>query len=157
MPIGLPPWDKWGKIMGQPTKDIHHKFLDGIRIFNKYIFNRITLRFTGTGKGPFSVVYHIGRHSGRIYRTPVLASYVGETIIIPLSYGENVDWLRNVLANGSCEILRQNNWMRAINPIVIDSEMALTILPEKRGKLFKRFNLEKFLRLQVKDNDSNEV
>jgi deazaflavin-dependent oxidoreductase (nitroreductase family) len=140
--------------MKKPSQDLHHKFLDGIRIFNKYIFNRITLIFAGTGKDPFSVIRHIGRHSGRIYRTPVLASYVDETILIPLSYGEKVDWLRNVLAKGGCEILRQNKWMSTVNPVVIDTETAFTLLPEKRRKLFERFKLEKFLRLQVMTNGS---
>ena len=88
----------------------NNKFIDGIRIFNKFIFNRITLTLTKSGNGPFSVIYHIGRRSGRTYRTPVLASYVDETIIIPLSYGENVDWLRNTLAQGGCEILGQSKY-----------------------------------------------
>jgi deazaflavin-dependent oxidoreductase (nitroreductase family) len=100
-------------------------------------------------KGPFSVVYHIGRHSGRSYRTPVLASYIDETIIIPLSYGENVDWLRNILAKGGCEIILKKKRMGATNPEVIGTATAVAILPEKRRKLFERFKIEKFLRLQV--------
>ena len=136
--------------MKQPVKDRHQKFLDGIRIFNKYIFNRITLKIAGTGKSPFSILRHIGRKSGRIYQTPVLASYVGETVIIPLSYGKNVDWLRNVLAQGGCEVHWQSKWMGAINPMIIDSETAFSILPENRHKLFQRFRMEKFLHMQVK-------
>ena len=135
--------------MKQTPRSLHNKFLNGVRIFNKYIFNRITLTFAGSEKGPFSVLYHTGRHSGRAYRTPVLASYVDETIIIPLSYGENVDWLRNILAAGGCEILRKNERIRAINPEVMDAADALVMLPEKRRKLLERFELEKYLRLQV--------
>jgi deazaflavin-dependent oxidoreductase (nitroreductase family) len=119
------------------------------RLLNKYFFNRIVLTNTKSGKGPLSVVYHIGRQSGRTYQTPVLASYVEDKIVIPLSYGENVDWLRNVLAQGSCEISHKNRRMGATNPEVIDSAVALAILPEKRRKLFERTKEEKFLRLQV--------
>jgi deazaflavin-dependent oxidoreductase (nitroreductase family) len=135
--------------MKHPPQNIRNKVIDGIRIFNKHIFNRITLTLAESGKGPFSVVYHIGRHSGRTYRTPVLASYVDETIIIPLSYGENVDWLRNILAQGGCEIIRKKKRMGATNPEVIGSATAFAILPEKRRKLFECFKMEKFLRLQV--------
>ena len=135
--------------MKQPPRTLHNKFMDGVRKFNKYIFNRITLTFAGSAKGPFSVVYHKGRRSGRTYRTPVLASYVNDTIIIPLSYGENVDWLRNVLAQGGCEIIRKNKRIGAANPEVIDPAVALAILPEERRKLFARFKLEKFVRMQV--------
>ena len=137
--------------MKPPSQNLHNKFMDGIRIFNKYIFNRITLAFTESGKGPFSVLYHIGRHSGRTYRTPVLASYVDDAIIIPLSYGENVDWCRNVIAQGGCEIVHKNKRMSVRNPQVIDFAVGLEVLPDERRKLFERFKLEKFLRLQVNE------
>jgi len=94
----------------------------------------------------------MGRKSGRTYRTPVLASYVGETIIIPLSYGENVDWLRNILAQGGCEIVRKNKRVAAANPVVIDSEISFAVLPEKRRKLFERFKMDRFLRMHVIEN-----
>jgi deazaflavin-dependent oxidoreductase (nitroreductase family) len=133
----------------QPADDRHQKFLDAVRAFNKYIFNHITLMFAESRIGPFSVITHQGRHSGRKYRTPVLATYVGNIVIIPLSYGENVDWLRNILANGGCEIVRRNIRMRATDPLVLGAQMAFSLLPESRGKLFSRFKVEKFVRLQI--------
>jgi deazaflavin-dependent oxidoreductase (nitroreductase family) len=142
--------------MEPPRRIFHYKFLNGIRIFNKYIFNRITLIFAGQRNVPFSILRHVGRRSGRTYQTPVLASYVGEMVLIPLSYGEHVDWLRNILAQGGCELCWQNRWMRAINPLVIDSKTAITILPEKRRKLFERFKLEKFLRMQLLTKEGSE-
>jgi deazaflavin-dependent oxidoreductase (nitroreductase family) len=124
------------------------KFLDFIRLFNKYFFNRIILTFAEGRMGPFSVIYHKGRRSGRTYRTPVLASYIGETIIIPLSYGEQVDWLKNVLAHGGCEVIRKKRRMAATHPEVIGAATALPSLPEKDQELFRRFEVEKFLRLK---------
>ena len=121
------------------------------RRLNKYLFNRIVLIITKSGKGPLSVVYHIGRQSGRTYQTPVLASYVEDKIIIPLSFGENADWVQNVLAQGSCVVSIKNRRMDATNPEVIDSAVALAILPEKRRKLFERTKEERFLRLQVNE------
>jgi deazaflavin-dependent oxidoreductase (nitroreductase family) len=135
--------------MKQPTRDMHQKFLDAVRTFNKYIFNRIILTFAESSFSPFSVVYHHGRHSGRGYRSPVLASYVGGMVIIPLSYGEHVDWLRNVLAQGGCEIVRQNKRMRLTDPLVLNTQAAYAILPEQRRKLFSRFKVEKFVRLYI--------
>ena len=123
--------------------------MNGIRIFNKYIFNRITLTLTKSGRGPFSIVQHKGRRSGRAYQTPVLASYVDEMIIIPLSYGEKVDWLRNVLAQGGCEIVRKKKKINATNPEVIDSSVAYEVLPKERRRLFERHKMEKFLCLRV--------
>jgi deazaflavin-dependent oxidoreductase (nitroreductase family) len=130
-------------------KNMHHIFINGIRRFNKAIFNRITLTFAEGDVGPFSVIYHVGRRSGRSYRTPVLATYTGDTIVIPLSYGENVDWLRNVIAQGGCEIVRKKKRVRAVDPRVIEAPDALALLPAERQRLFERFKLEKFLRLRV--------
>ena len=135
--------------MKQPTHDMHQKFLDAVRTFNKYIFNLLILTFAESRIGPFLVVYYRGRHSGRVYRSPVLASYVGGMVIIPLSYGEHVDWLRNVQAQVGCEIVRQNKKMRATDPFVLDSQTAFTILLEQRRKLFSRFKVEKFVRLYI--------
>lgn len=129
--------------------NLHNRFIDAIRLFNKYVFNRFTLALAENGKGPFSIIIHIGRHTGRTYRTPVLASYSDDTMIIPLSYGENVDWLRNILARGSCEVFRGGKKTAAVEPEVIDAVVALAALPENRRALFERFKLEKFLRMRL--------
>jgi deazaflavin-dependent oxidoreductase (nitroreductase family) len=145
--------DVHGRIsMEDLRQSLRKKFLDGIRIFNKYIFNRVILRVAASGRGPFSVVYHTGRKSGRTYRTPVLASYVNDMVIIPLSYGEHVDWLKNVLAAGGCEIVRKDKKISATEPEVINPGVAYDVLPEKRRELFERHKLEKFLCLQMAES-----
>ena len=127
------------------------KFLDSVRTFNKYFFNRITLLFAQRGIGPFSIVTHIGRRSKRVYKTPVLATYTSKMIIIPLSYGEGVDWLRNVLVKNGCSIRYKGEEITAEEPLVLDAADALTLLPDNRRTLFERFKLEKFLRLSRKE------
>jgi deazaflavin-dependent oxidoreductase (nitroreductase family) len=138
----------WSNYMERSSHGLHKKFMDGIRIFNKTIFNRITMALAKRGKGPFSIVCHKGRRSGRKFQTPVLASYHEDVIIIPLSYGEDVDWLKNVLAQGGCEIFRMDRKIDAVNPEVIESTHAFASLPEDRRELFQRFKMEKFLRLE---------
>ncbi|MBE0688316.1 MAG: nitroreductase [Anaerolineaceae bacterium] len=138
----------------QPSpQSFHQKFLNGIRYFNKYIFNHLTLLFAGTDIGPFSKLIHKGRKSGKTFHTPVLATYVGNTVIIPLSYGEQVDWLRNIIAAGGCEIIYRKNRKTTTNPEVVTGKVALSLLPEKRRRIFERFKLENFLRLQIIQED----
>lgn len=122
-------------------------FLNYIRYFNKHFLNRIILWLAYRGKGPNSIVIHIGRRSERIYKTPVLATYSDDFIYIPLPYGDHVDWLRNVLAHGGCEIFWKGEEIAASDPVVIEAETALSLLPEGRRKLFERFEAQKFLRL----------
>ncbi len=69
--------------------------------FNRRVTNPvlapIVTRLPGFGR-----VVHQGRHSGRTYRTPVLAFRRGERVIVALTYGPKTDWVRNVLAAGGC-------------------------------------------------------
>ena len=122
-------------------------FLNYIRYFNKHILNRVILWIAYKGKGPYSVVTHKGRQSGRIYKTPVLASHLDEFLFIPLPYGDHVDWLRNVLAHDGCKIFWKGEEISASDPVVIEAETALSFLPEGRRNLLDRFEVEKFLRL----------
>jgi deazaflavin-dependent oxidoreductase (nitroreductase family) len=71
-----------------------------IRAFNKRITNRITRRFASFSRGPFALVGHVGRRSGKPYETPILVEPTAEGFVIALTYGESVDWYRNVLAAG---------------------------------------------------------
>jgi hypothetical protein len=82
-----------------------------------------------------------------MYKTPVLATYVDEYIFIPLPYGDHVDWLRNILASDGCKIWWKDKEITASDPNVIESETALSSLPEDRRELFQRSDVEKFLRL----------
>jgi deazaflavin-dependent oxidoreductase (nitroreductase family) len=138
-----------GELMNQINQGFRQKVINLVRVFNKHILNRMILALAETGKGPYTVVYHVGRRSGKVYSTPVFAYYNGETIIVPLPYGENVDWLRNVLAKGNCEIVGNRSKMTAANLEILESAAALPLLPRWRGKVFQIFKIEKFLRLKA--------
>jgi len=60
--------------------------------------NRVTVRIARSGHGPFSLVRHVGRRSGRTYETPLILARVPDSFVAELTYGENVDWYRNVVA-----------------------------------------------------------
>jgi deazaflavin-dependent oxidoreductase (nitroreductase family) len=80
----------------------------------KNTLNRVTTRLARTGHGPFSIVRHVGRRSGRTYETPVILARVGEGFVAELTYGENVNWYRNIVAAGRCEVIRG----REVHPVV---------------------------------------
>jgi deazaflavin-dependent oxidoreductase (nitroreductase family) len=67
--------------------------------------NRATTRVARSGHGPFSLVRHVGRHSGRTYETPVILARVPEGFIAELTFGDHVNWYRNVVAAGGCVVL----------------------------------------------------
>jgi deazaflavin-dependent oxidoreductase (nitroreductase family) len=73
--------------------------------FNRVVTNRIQGLWAGRIP-PWVVVIHRGRTSGRIYRTPVLGSVHGSRLVIGLPYGEDADWVRNVVAAGGGTVMR---------------------------------------------------
>ncbi|MFD7072614.1 nitroreductase family deazaflavin-dependent oxidoreductase [Nocardioides sp. NPDC059952] len=84
----------------------------------KNSLNRVTSRVARSGHGPFSLVRHVGRKSGKTYETPIMVARVPEGFIAELTYGEDVNWYRNIVAAGGCELLVDGQWHQvfAIEP-----------------------------------------
>jgi hypothetical protein len=66
--------------------------------------NRVTARTARRG-GAFVLVRTVGRKSGRIYETPIIAPAVPGGFMVELTYGPEVNWYRNARAAGGCEIV----------------------------------------------------
>ena len=71
----------------------------------KHTLNRVTARAARSRRGPFALVKHVGRKSGRPYETPIIVQPTEGGFIIELTYGPEVDWYRNVVAANGCRIL----------------------------------------------------
>ena len=73
---------------------------DYIAVINKHVTNRFFLLFA-KWLPPFAIVNHLGRRSGRRYRTPILAFPTETGFVFVLTYGRDVDWVRNLMASDS--------------------------------------------------------
>ena len=89
--------------------------------FNKHFTNRLTLKVAGYLPG-FAIVSHVGRKSGRPYRTPVNAFRTDGGYIIALTYGAQSDWVKNVLAAGSCELQTRGGQVCLFDPIIVTDD-----------------------------------
>jgi deazaflavin-dependent oxidoreductase (nitroreductase family) len=89
----------------------------------KNTFNRLALRMARSGRGPFALVRHKGRKSGTVYETPIMVAAVPDGFIAELTYGENVNWYRNIVAARGCELLVDGVIHRvvAIEPYPVDA------------------------------------
>ena len=65
--------------------------------FNRLVTNP-AIRGVAQWVPPLGVVGHVGRTSKREYGTPVLAFPTENGFVIALTYGPDVDWVKNVLA-----------------------------------------------------------
>lgn len=68
---------------------------------NRYTINPL-MRLYAARIPPFAIVEHVGRRTGKTYRTPLMAFPTEHQMIIALTYGVETDWIKNVLARGGC-------------------------------------------------------
>ena len=66
-------------------------------------------------------VHHVGRRSGKPYVTSTGAGVAGNTIVIPLTFGNRSDWARNVRAAGQCVVQLGGKRYRATQPQYVDA------------------------------------
>jgi deazaflavin-dependent oxidoreductase (nitroreductase family) len=120
-----------------------------IRYFNKYIFNRLMLRFAGSSRSRFAVVRHVGRRSGRSYETPIIVAPLGTDVVVALTYGPHVDWYRNLLATGHGTLRRQGRTyaIRALEPI--SRTAALRQFPALQRGILRLLGIEHFVRMTL--------
>ncbi|NNC12355.1 nitroreductase family deazaflavin-dependent oxidoreductase [Planctomonas sp. JC2975] len=71
----------------------------------KNTLNRATLRAARSGRGPFSLVRHVGRKSGKTFETPIMVARRPDGFVVELTYGPQVNWYRNIEAAGRCDIV----------------------------------------------------
>lgn len=89
-----------------------------VAAFNLAVTNRITSRFAARLPG-FGIVAHVGRKSGKVYRTPVNAFRAPEGFLIALTYGRESEWVRNVLAAGGCELETRGVRCQLVAPTIV--------------------------------------
>jgi len=86
--------------------------------FNRRVTNRLTRHVASWAPG-FAIVTHVGRRSGRTYRTPVNVFRDDGRYVFALTYGRESDWVRNVLAAGGCEIETRRRNVRLEDPVLL--------------------------------------
>jgi deazaflavin-dependent oxidoreductase (nitroreductase family) len=97
-------------------------------------------------------IHHVGRSSGRPYVTSAGARLSGETIVIPLTFGNRSDWSRNVRAAGGCSIRLKGRDYAATEPKLLDVQDARPLIraafsPLERAS-FRLLGIRQVLSLQ---------
>lgn len=105
--------------------------------FNKKVTNPVLGHLVGYG--PFAQVEHVGRTSGRTYRTVLMAfrqpppagtdSQDFGTVTMALTYGPDVDWLRNATAAGHARLRFQGRILTLGQPRLLPTDEGLARMP----------------------------
>jgi deazaflavin-dependent oxidoreductase (nitroreductase family) len=115
--------------------------------FNHLVTNRVARPLARRLPG-FGVVVHIGRKSHRLYRTPVNVFKTPDGYIIALTYGRESDWVQNVLAAGSCDLIVRGRLHRLRSPRIIHDETR-ALAPRVTRPLLKLMRVTDFLHLAM--------
>jgi deazaflavin-dependent oxidoreductase (nitroreductase family) len=132
------------------------KLPGGMRYFNKYVLNRVTGKVARSPWGPFCIIYHVGRRSGKPYETTIIAIPTAGSFVIALTYGPDVDWFRNVSAAGGCKIL----WHRQIFTIerieAMEANSALPYFPGFERMILRLVGIQHFIRMAYPNGQNHE-
>ena len=118
-----------------------------IHPFTKRVVNPITRRFAGWLPG-FAILENVGRTSGKVYRTPINVFRRGDHYLFALTYGSDVQWLKNIVAAGGCEMVTRGRTVRLVEPeLIVDPELSLMPLPLRIAGRLNR--VTEFLRMRA--------
>ncbi|NYG59312.1 deazaflavin-dependent oxidoreductase (nitroreductase family) [Nocardioides daedukensis] len=89
-----------------------------IAIFNKYVNNHVQGLWAWLVP-PWALVHHTGRSSGRALKTPVMGFKTPEGFAIPMLYGPESHWVKNLIAAGGGEIQRCGKRYQLVDPRIV--------------------------------------
>lgn len=106
-----------------------HRENKRLRTFVKHFVNPVLRYAARSSRGPFALLRHVGRRSGKTYEIPIMVWRVADGFVIVLTYGPHVDWLRNLQAAGGGSLRWHKREYTLQKPEFIDAKIAESALP----------------------------
>ena len=95
----------------------------------------------------WSIVEHVGRRSGKTYRTPVSVFRTDDGVAILLPYGTDTDWVRNVRAANGGQVKLSGKTFRVTSPRIVLTADAVETVKPPWGRIMKATGIESTLLL----------
>lgn len=124
-----------------------------IKGFNHRWLNPVMLRFAGGPHWYAGRLEHRGRRTGRPYATPLWVDPVPGGFAMPLPYGRDVDWARNLLAAGEGVLQDHGVRTRVGNPHIVPAGDLLPELPLVTHRIIATYGIRDFMRVDALPDD----
>ena len=122
---------------------------NAIRLVARFV-NPLTLLVAGRRwMRVVGVIRHRGRKTGRVYATPLGMRRLGDSFVMPLTFGDSAAWYRNVTASGACEVTYMGRSYTLTSPEVIEYEAAAPAFPRYELLQFRFVGIAQYLRMQI--------
>ena len=118
-----------------------------LRIFVKHFVNPVLRNVAHSAHGPFALLRHVGRRSGKTYEIPIMVWPVEGGFVIVLTYGPQVDWLRNLQAVGQGSLRWHKREYVFQRPEPVDAKEALSALPPLIKRVLRLRGAHEFVKL----------
>jgi deazaflavin-dependent oxidoreductase (nitroreductase family) len=105
--------------------------------FNRHVTNPVQRLWAGWLPG-FGILDHVGRKSGKTYRTPLNVFPTDDGVAILLSYGPDRDWLKNITAAGHARIKRMGKTIDVADPRIVSKAEAAAHVTGPSRAIFPR-------------------
>ncbi|HEX3782223.1 MAG TPA: nitroreductase family deazaflavin-dependent oxidoreductase [Pseudonocardiaceae bacterium] len=119
----------------------------GLARFNRHVTNRVFGVLAPIAPG-FGVIEHVGRKSGKTYRTPVNVFGTDDGYLVALTYGPDSDWVRNILAAGGCTVTTRGHQVRLSEPEIVHDPQR-SRMPFGARQILGLVGVEDFLTLRT--------
>jgi deazaflavin-dependent oxidoreductase (nitroreductase family) len=120
--------------------------------YHKHVSNPVMVRFFSGRSSVNALLHHVGRRSGKAYATPLTAHRSEDTIIIPLPYGTETDWLRNLRAAGQGVVELEGRSFSVDEPEVVLIHEVMPLLPPLVVRIVRMHETARALKLHVADS-----
>lgn len=117
-----------------------------LRPFTTHVLNRFTRLFV-KWLPTFAIIRYRGRRSGKRYRTPMNVFRHGDAYVFALTYGSDVQWVKNVMAAGEAELEIRTRVIHLTDPeMFVDPTRHLMPLPVRL--ILGLMRVSEFLRMR---------
>jgi deazaflavin-dependent oxidoreductase (nitroreductase family) len=128
--------------------------LSFLRPFTIRFVNPITRRIAGWMPG-FGILRYRGRTTGRQYRTPMNVFRHGDEFVFALTYGADVQWVKNIVAAGGCHLRTRGRTIRLIEPrVFVDPGRRLMPFPVRQ--FLGLLRVAEFMRMRIDLGSTSE-
>jgi deazaflavin-dependent oxidoreductase (nitroreductase family) len=123
-----------------------HTRMRFLRPFTTHIVNPV-MRLFIKWLPHFAIIRYRGRRSGKRYRTPMNVFRDGDAYVFALTYGSDVQWVKNVLAAGKADLEIRNRVIHLTDPeMFVDPTRRL--MPQPVRLVLGLMRVSEFLRMR---------
>jgi len=101
---------------------------------------------------PLATLHHVGRSSGRRFRTPIMAFPAPSgRVTVALTYGPGVQWLRNIEAGCPARLVRRRTVLVLSDPVRLRGDEGARLVPRWTRIALRVLGTDEFVSLKADD------